>query len=840
MGKNKNRVKSEANPRPDMQRNQANPEPKQQQPTERSVVLNKASPAPASKPVAFSGKGAPSQPLVADGPSSAESPAPVQAAVVAAAAETPLVPRSSRTRVRDEDVVTQAVMRKDPFPASWKRVVVVSNHCAVTLESDVYEYGVTFTPDMGESPKRKRIIARHGLPNYIFMLGNEVFTCSDIPEDQREWVASPAESGMPTPVSVRLTLVRHYPPGANVLCTVLVALVESALRSAKYERIQRNFFDPSKKIRVGEKYEVMPGIIVSFMPATIGFSLVCDTTHKIARTGTVLDMWRRECAGDNPERKKDHFCKQMIDKVVTTVYNNWSYIVKRVDRTMNPNDVFELGDGTKISYAKYIYTRYGCRLTTVDQPMLVCERKGRVAYLIPEFCQPTGIDENDRKNNALMMEIADVISPAPREKHNQIEDAVKLVSNNIPKFAKMNISPPKQVNVYVIPTPKLPPMRAREALSPRNKVLKEGALPLERLLVVRPRSFDVRQLVSVVVDGLGKIGITGIKVIQLDWDWKVNAASMKATKPDFVLFVLPSKDDRAYRSMKIACYHDLCVPCQGVLMKNLSNPRRALIVMENLTLQIAVKLGRVAWKMPFIPSTKDMMVFGLDVCHTTPIHKSVVGMVATLDDSFGKFVSDFAIQERGKEIVENLRAFVIKALNKYKKKRGAFPKKIMFLRDGVGDDQLQQVNDVELSALLDVVRELCPATKVTFIVVKKRIPTRVFFNGGNPVPGTLITSEITHPNWYDFFLVSHETRKGTVSPTHYNVLIDQIGWPISELVEFIFLQCHQYFNWSGSISVPAPCQYAHRVAFLYGRSLLAGDSSITEVPEDLEETLFQI
>jgi hypothetical protein len=27
--------------------------------------------------------------------------------------------------------------------------------------------------------------------------------------------------------------------------------------------------------------------------------------------------------------------------------------------------------------------------------------------------------------------------------------------------------------------------------------------------------------------------------------------------------------------------------------------------------------------------------------------------------------------------------------------------------------------------------------------------------------------------------------------------------------------CHYYFNWAGSIKVPAPCMYAHKIAELF-------------------------
>ena len=30
---------------------------------------------------------------------------------------------------------------------------------------------------------------------------------------------------------------------------------------------------------------------------------------------------------------------------------------------------------------------------------------------------------------------------------------------------------------------------------------------------------------------------------------------------------------------------------------------------------------------------------------------------------------------------------------------------------------------------------------------------------------------------------------------------------------------HLYYNWPGTVRVPAPCQYAHKLAFLIGQSV---------------------
>jgi len=108
--------------------------------------------------------------------------------------------------------------------------------------------------------------------------------------------------------------------------------------------------------------------------------------------------------------------------------------------------------------------------------------------------------------------------------------------------------------------------------------------------------------------------------------------------------------------------------------------------------------------------------------------------------------------------------------------------------------------------------------KFSLIIVTKKINARGFADKGsrfdNPPPGTIIDSVITLPERYDFFLISCAARQGTVSPCSYNILYDDQGLDVDKLQMITYKMCHMYFNWSGTVAVPAPCQYAHKLAFL--------------------------
>lgn len=110
------------------------------------------------------------------------------------------------------------------------------------------------------------------------------------------------------------------------------------------------------------------------------------------------------------------------------------------------------------------------------------------------------------------------------------------------------------------------------------------------------------------------------------------------------------------------------------------------------------------------------------------------------------------------------------------------------------------------------------------MIVTKRIGTRFFertspTDNGNPCAGTVIDTTVTRKDRYDFFLISQSVRQGTVAPTSYNIIADDTAWKPNHHQALAYKLCHLYFNWTGPVRVPAPCQYAHKLAFLTGTAL---------------------
>ncbi|EAW63686.1 piwi-like 2 (Drosophila) [Homo sapiens] len=152
------------------------------------------------------------------------------------------------------------------------------------------------------------------------------------------------------------------------------------------------------------------------------------------------------------------------------------------------------------------------------------------------------------------------------------------------------------------------------------------------------------------------------------------------------------------------------------------------------------------------------------------------------------------------------------------------PEKIVVYRDGVSDGQLKTVANYEIPQLqkcFEAFENYQP--KMVVFVVQKKISTNLYLaapqNFVTPTPGTVVDHTITSCEWVDFYLLAHHVRQGCGIPTHYVCVLNTANLSPDHMQRLTFKLCHMYWNWPGTIRVPAPCKYAHKLAFLSGHIL---------------------
>nr|AGH30329.1 aubergine [Nilaparvata lugens] len=244
-------------------------------------------------------------------------------------------------------------------------------------------------------------------------------------------------------------------------------------------------------------------------------------------------------------------------------------------------------------------------------------------------------------------------------------------------------------------------------------------------------------------------------------------------------------------------------------------------IATKVAIQMSCKIGGSPWSVD-IP-IKSTMVIGYDVCHDAKQKtKSYGALVASLNASWSRYYSSVTHHQHGEEIFKDLPLNIIKAITKYQQhNENQLPNRLLIYRDGVGEGQVNKVFSREVEDVVNALQATYgeQAPKMAFIIVTKRLNSRIFLGNENPPAGTVVDDVITCPEKYDFFLIPQLVRQGTVSPAGYNVIYDKSGLSADHMQRITYKLCHLYFNWSGTVRVPAPCQYAHKLAFLCSQNL---------------------
>lgn len=294
--------------------------------------------------------------------------------------------------------------------------------------------------------------------------------------------------------------------------------------------------------------------------------------------------------------------------------------------------------------------------------------------------------------------------------------------------------------------------------------------------------------------------------------------------PQMIMCVVSNNNADRYAAIKKKLCIERSIPSQVMCERTVApkNTRGLLSVATKVVIQMNTKLGNAPWKVK-VPLA-GLMTIGFDVCHDTRDRtRSFGAFVASMDQQKSDVYYSCAVAHRnGEELCNSFGQMTLKAVECYLSIHGSLPSKIMIYRDGVGEGQFQFVVDHELKQVREQLQSVYTREKqelkMAFIVVTKRINTRIFLGQQNPPPGTIVDDVITMPERYDFYLVSQHVTQGTATPTNYNVIYDNSGLSPDRIQVLTHKLCHLYYNWTGTVRVPAVCQYAHKLSLLVGQS----------------------
>ncbi|XP_075714984.1 piwi-like protein 2 isoform X2 [Rhinoderma darwinii] len=656
-------------------------------------------------------------------------------------------------------------------------------------------------------------------------------------------------------IKITIQMTKILEPSSDLCIPFYNVVIRRIMKILDMKLVGRNFYDPTSATVLQQyRLQVWPGYAASIRRTDGGLFLLADVTHKVIRNDSVLDIMN-VMYQQSRDNFQDEVRKQLLGSIVITRYNNRTYRVDDIEWNKSPKDVFTMSDGTDISFIDYYSKNYGITVKEVDQPLLVHRPKQRkdaqtkmtgIVLLLPELSYMTGIPEKMKKDFRAMKDLTHQIHLSPKQHYVSLGKLIKRIQSNADSQVELQRWGLQIDSDVHLTSGRILPM---EKINLRNNSFSTGddlnwtrevtrepsisSVPLQYWVIIYPkRAFtQVKDLISAFEKIAGPIGmrVNQPNSVELRDDRvETYARSIRSllegeAKVQLIVCIISGTRDDLYGAIKKLCCVQTPVPSQVVNSRTISNPQKLRSIAQKILLQINCKLGGELWGVD-IP-LKYLMVIGIDVYHDPSRGlRSVTGFVASMNHCLTRWYSRVVFQLPHQEIMDGLKLCLVGALQKFHEVNHVLPEKIVVYRDGVSDGQLDVVQNYEIPQL-----QTCFSTfenyspRMVVIVVQKRVGTNMYCSRSGefvtPAPGTVLDHTVTSREWVDFFLLSHHVRQGCGIPTHYVCVMNTPNLSPDHLQRLTFKLCHMYWNWPGTIRVPAPCKYAHKLAFLSGQFL---------------------
>uniref|UniRef100_A0A8R1DKX7 Piwi domain-containing protein n=1 Tax=Caenorhabditis japonica TaxID=281687 RepID=A0A8R1DKX7_CAEJA len=762
-----------------------------------------------------------------------------------------------------------------------------------TPDYAIFQYHIEFQPNVDHKHSRERMLLHE---NVVSEVGEFHVFDGMIMYITKEWEANQIiEVPHPTtgvPIAVVFKFTNRFLLDNVQTINIFNTIIRRCFDEMNLTQLGRHYYNSRGGRSVREyNMSILPGFETAIRMYEDKLMLCVENRFKMVRKDSMFQLIANEMkvCQHNRLRVQEKMNEMYGGSTIITLYNNKLHRFTRLDWNISPMTEFEK-DGRPITLKDYFKTQYDKDIFIDDQPIIISEGKPKqpgeppqVNYLVPELCFPTGLTDEMRKDFKMMKEIASHTRLSPQQRLEETRQLLRQFHENARVSACLNYwgihmgDDLANVSARVLrPEPligeKAKKYEGRNAEWARG--VKDGGIyrgsNMRNWIVVGPNTGNCGLLIRKFIEEAKRLGdvlkveigdplpspIDGIS--PNDYLEGVKSAIRKAGNETVHMLVVMLADDNKTRYDSLKKY--LCVECpipnQCVNLRTLAgkandggeNKNFGSIVLK-IFLQMICKTGGALWKVN-IP-LNDTMIVGYDLYHDSTLRGKTVGAcVSTTTTDFTKFYSQTRPHENPTQLGGNLTHFIRKALKQYYDENGnTLPTRLILYRDGAGDGQIPYIRTTEVKLVrnaCDMVTERASKLsnkehqriKLAFIIVTKRVNMRILKQGAtansasNPDPGTVVDSTVTRPERMDFYLVPQFVNQGTVTPVSYNIIFDDTELGADKHQQLAFKLCHLYYNWQGTVRVPAPCQYAHKLAFLTAQSL-HGESD-----EKLRDKLF--
>lgn len=445
-------------------------------------------------------------------------------------------------------------------------------------------------------------------------------------------------------------------------------------------------------------------------------------------------------------------------QVVLTRYNNRTYRIDDIDFSLTPSSMFETSHGP-ISYVDYYKKHYAIEIKDLKQPLLISRKERRISgkpqpeeltfCIIPEISYLTGLRDEIRNDVRVMRDLATHTRVSPNQRMysfkkfvdnvNKSEESKKLLSSWGLSLDYPTVKCDGRVfenEVVLFGNNKKADVGANADFSRHitNSSCIDVVDFVNWLLIYNKKDTKYAEnFIELLCRNAKPMGISvsrpKVEVLQNDRNEAYVQALRQRITPEtqIVVIICPTSRDDRYAAIKKVCCSEIPVPSQVINARTLSNDAKNRSIVQKIALQMNCKLGGTLWsvKIPF----ENVMICGIDTYHDAGNKgNSVSAFVASQNRQYTRWYSRAVVQTKKEEFIHGLCVSLKYALDAYKKVNGSLPDRIIIFRDGVSDGQLKICSEYEIPQMVEACKlgDANYSPKITFIVVQKRINTRLF------------------------------------------------------------------------------------------------------------------
>ena len=675
-------------------------------------------------------------------------------------------------------------------------------------------------------------------------------------------------------------------PGSPEFLSLVSALIRRLTDSRPHQRVGRLFFDSSR--REDERLQVLSGFSASAGFAEgLGAFLHVDTLYRAVHRKNALETigssdsqheWRRRCE----------------NSLVIALHNNRVYRIRSVRFDMTPSSLFSFRDkksnsNKDITLYDFYRRFYNRPIYDMHQPILEAfpEKTSEKVYLVPELCSLTGLTEEMRKDRMLMQEVLQHSMVSIGDRLNQCIGVATACGN----VAASTLTP------WGLSLSKRPAEFQARQLEPvevsfgvKRYTVEDGnfqrhtrhgthcPVHLQRWIAIYPDSD--KSLVDMWLRSMRELGGGGFgmhfdepsRIVCNGAPEELRALLLDHVTADIQLVMLftPQKDARrAYETLKqVTCTVRPCIS-QVVKSETMRKRQSIVAVVTRIVMQISAKLLGPLWHVNFNTIATPMMhqpcmLIGIDTCQSKETRRPVLGFVASLDAYASHYFTTSVLLDdsnlgKPSYVASKIKLCMQDALEAFARHNdGILPTNVVVYRGSVPRSSTKIVGQSEAEAVLEALNETAADTwkdpgrpgvetqacaynpALTYVLCVSNVTARFFQPSENgemssPQPGTVIESALPGScPAHTFFLINQHVARGTAVPTQYIVAYDSSNAAAESLQNLTYRLSHMYYNFPGAVRLPAPTQYARKLAHLVGTAVQS------DVHPRLRETLFYL